>query len=158
MKHYPPHPPARNQRLRIPPFHPVPTRIRSDGWTPQRQGEFIGYLAQTRSVAEAARRVGMAREGAYRLRRHKWSGGFCRAWDAALGLCAPESHTDRDVPRPKVTHAELFWRLEAGLCQVVMQDGRFTGCRWKADNTALFTALARLDRARVPREGDVAVG
>ena len=70
---------------RIPPFHAVPGRSRADGWTPLRQAEFIGELAETRSVAEAARRVGMTRETAYRLRRRKWSESFCAAWDAALG-------------------------------------------------------------------------
>lgn len=70
---------------RIPPFHAVPGRSRSDGWTPLKQAEFIGELAETRSVAEAALRVGMARETAYRLRRRKWSASFCAAWDAALG-------------------------------------------------------------------------
>nr|WP_137676509.1 hypothetical protein [Parerythrobacter lutipelagi] len=70
---------------RIPPFHAVPGRSRADGWTPLRQAEFIGELAETRSVAEAARRVGMTRETAYRLRQRKWSESFCAAWDAALG-------------------------------------------------------------------------
>ena len=46
----------------MPAFVPVPLRTRSDGWTPLKQAEFLGYLAETRSVAEAARRVNMARE------------------------------------------------------------------------------------------------
>lgn len=76
--------PARPPR-RIPPFHAVPGRARADGWTPLRQAEFIGELAETRSVAEAARRVGMTRETAYRLRQRKWAASFCAAWDAAIG-------------------------------------------------------------------------
>jgi hypothetical protein len=50
-----------------------------------KQAEFIGELAETRSVTEAARRVGVTRETAYRLRRRKWSASFCAAWDAAMG-------------------------------------------------------------------------
>lgn len=33
---------------RIPLFHAVPTRVCADGWTPLRQAEFIGHLAETR--------------------------------------------------------------------------------------------------------------
>ena len=32
---------------RIPDFVPVPLRARHDGWTPVKQGEFVGWLAQT---------------------------------------------------------------------------------------------------------------
>ena len=47
---------------RVPPFLPVPLRARADGWTPERQARFIGLLAETGSVVEAARAVGMSRE------------------------------------------------------------------------------------------------
>lgn len=86
--------PTRTAPRRIPPFHVMPGRARCDGWTPVKQAEFIGELAETRSVAEAARRVGMTRETAYRLRRRKWSSSFCAAWDAAMGrpmaACRPK--------------------------------------------------------------------
>ena len=77
--------PNRAAPRRIPSFHVTPGRTRGDGWTPVKQAEFIGELAETRSVTEAARRVGMTRETAYRLRRRKWSASFCAAWDAAMG-------------------------------------------------------------------------
>ena len=32
-----------------------------DGWTPLKEAEFIGVLAETRNVAETARRVGGAK-------------------------------------------------------------------------------------------------
>ena len=85
MKHYPP--PARSSvpLVRIPRFHPVPLVRRADGWTVERQVRFIGYLAQTRSVAAAARAVSMGRESAYRLRKRAGAAGFAAAWDAALG-------------------------------------------------------------------------
>lgn len=40
---------------RVPPFLPVPVRARADGWTVERQGRFIGLLAETGCVAAAAR-------------------------------------------------------------------------------------------------------
>jgi hypothetical protein len=58
----PPHP-------RVPAFTPVPVRRRADGWTPGRQAAFLEHLAARLSVTEAAGRVGMSRESAYRLRR-----------------------------------------------------------------------------------------
>lgn len=139
--------------VRIPPFHAVPSRARADGWTPPKQAEFIGQLAETRCVAEAARRVGMRRETAYRLRRRRWSASFVAAWDAALGRRepvaaeshtpeshAPESHT---APSRKVTHAELEWRVESGLWQVILRGGRYRGVRRTADNGALLALLGR---------------
>jgi hypothetical protein len=85
MKHYaPPSSRPRTIPRQIPSFHAVPVRIRADGWTPVRRAEFVGMLAQTRSVAAAARFVGMGRESAYRLRGKPGSEGFCAAWDAAV--------------------------------------------------------------------------
>lgn len=132
-------------------FHAVAARARRDGWTPLRQAEFIGHLAETRSVAEAARRVGMARESAYRLRRRDWSESFCAAWDAALGKSRP---TGAAIAR-KVTVAELQWRMESGQWQVLIRARRFVGLRRKADNSALLQLLARLgsNRPQPPRAG-----
>ncbi len=75
---------------RIPPtaltkFRPVPRKCkRYDGWTAERQREFIAALADTGSVKHAAARVGMAPEGAYMLRRAAGAEEFCKAWDKAL--------------------------------------------------------------------------
>src|SRR5438067_13665643 len=79
----PPHP---TSRPHLPAFHPVPTRARADGWTPLRQAEFVGMLAQTGSVAAAAAFVGMSRESAYRLRRREGAAEFAAAWDLALDM------------------------------------------------------------------------
>ncbi|GAB5348881.1 hypothetical protein [Alteriqipengyuania sp. 357] len=49
-------------------FRPVPLRARRDGWSPWRQCAFLAQLYFTGSVAAAARRVGMSRASAYRLR------------------------------------------------------------------------------------------
>lgn len=63
---------------------PVPRQRRSDGWTPQRQREFIEVLADTGSVMEAARAVHMSANSCYRLRRAPGAEGFAAAWEAAI--------------------------------------------------------------------------
>ncbi|WP_299328839.1 hypothetical protein [Parasphingopyxis sp.] len=116
----------------------MPLRARRDGWTPLRQAEFIGYLAETRCVKRAAARVGMSRESAYRLRRKAGAEPFCMAWDTILG--AP------DRPRPKVTLEALFRRIAQGSYRPVLRGGRYAGTLHKPDNSALRSALGRLDR------------
>jgi hypothetical protein len=69
----------------VPAFTPVPRQCqRHDGWTPERQRQFIEALADCGSVKAAAHRVGMAPEGAYALRRHPQAKSFRKAWEAAL--------------------------------------------------------------------------
>lgn len=65
-------------------FDAVPVRERHDGWTVQRQAEFIAALAETGCVLDSCKRVGMSAESAYRLRRRLDARGFRLAWDAAL--------------------------------------------------------------------------
>ncbi|MBA3898247.1 MAG: hypothetical protein H0X36_14180 [Sphingomonadaceae bacterium] len=65
-------------------FAPVAVRARHDGWTTERQIEFIKALAECGCVADAARRVGISAESAYRLRRRFDAAPFRLAWDAAL--------------------------------------------------------------------------
>lgn len=145
MKHYPVRPPRpRPVTRRIPAFHAVPGRARSDGWTPQRQAEFIGYLFETRSVARAAECVNMARETAYRLRRRPWSESFCAAWDAALGL---RLQLPLQPPR-KVTIEELRWRAETGLWKLRIVNGRYGGVWHRPDNSALLSLLGQLGPER----------
>lgn len=150
MKRYPPLPPAgesapepRQNRRRLPAFHPVPVRSRRDGWVPERQAAFIGVLAQTRSVLTAARAVGMGRESAYRLRKRAGAAGFAAAWDAALG----KPHQPVDLASAKSTGLDAGYRAEEGLIQIVMDRGRYAGTYWKDDNNALLQHLARMDRA-----------
>lgn len=63
----------------------VPRRRRADGWTPEKQREFIEILADSGSVVGAARAVGLSKQSAYALRRSKGAEGFAAAWDAAIG-------------------------------------------------------------------------
>lgn len=154
MKHYPPrsHRP-RTPSISIPPFHAVPLRHRTDGWTPVRQAEFIG-LATTRSVAAAARGVLMARETAYRLRARLGAQGFAAAWDVALASVQSEAGRTRldaalEAARAakradrKVTIPELEWRVASGLWQVMLRGGRYVGVVRKPDETALLALLSR---------------
>jgi hypothetical protein len=126
-------------RRRIPPFMPVPLRACADGWTPSRQANFLGALAETRSVRAAAERVGMARETAYRLRARAGAESFAAAWDAILGR--------KPAPQPKVTPEMLWHRALHGLLRPVMHRGRHVGTVRKPDNSALLRVIARLNRA-----------
>jgi hypothetical protein len=140
MKTYPP---ARRRQARHPrviAFLPVELRSRADGWTAERQGRFLAELAITRSVSAAARKVGMARETAYRLRRKPGAESFAAAWDAALG---------RARGKRKVTAMEIARRATEGLVAPRIYRGRFAGIGRKADNTALLRYLAQLDRAQI---------
>ena len=65
-------------------FTPVAlTRVRHDGWTPERQRGFIAVLAVTGVVTAAARAVGMSGQSAYRLRGRAGAESFAAAWDLA---------------------------------------------------------------------------
>ena len=63
---------------------PVLRKPRKDGWTPERQRAFIGALADSGVVIDAARSVGMSDTSAYTLRRAPGAEGFAAAWEAAL--------------------------------------------------------------------------
>jgi len=92
----------------------VPVAPRQDGWTHQRQREFIEVLADTGCVTTAAQAVGMTTTSAYRLRRRADARAFDAAWEAAL-----ERAMQRLVPtaidralngtvRPRYYHGELI--------------------------------------------------
>lgn len=62
----------------------VPRRSRRDGWTPERQRDFLAALAATGSAATAAASVGMGLCGVYALRKHPDGQAFAAAWRAAV--------------------------------------------------------------------------
>jgi hypothetical protein len=129
---------------RVPPFLPVPLRARADGWTAERQGLFIGFLAETGSVAEAARRVGMSRESAWRLRRRAGAASFAHAWDAVAAAWRGEPAQHR-----KITPCELAERAHDGEIHILMRRKRFVRAVRKPSVTALLRHLRRLDAAAV---------
>ncbi|MBX9858014.1 MAG: hypothetical protein K2Y20_00300, partial [Sphingomonas sp.] len=51
-------------------FAPAPLRTRHDGWSAQRQRDFITALADSGCITLACRAVGVSPQSAYRLRRH----------------------------------------------------------------------------------------
>lgn len=127
---------------RVPPFLPVPLRARADGWTPERQARFIGMLAQTGSVAAAARAVGMSRESAHRLRTKPGAESFAHAWEAVVA-----HHRAAPVPKRKITPAELPDRAFDGEFHILMRRRKFVRAVRKPSNTALLREVRRLDAA-----------
>jgi hypothetical protein len=93
-------------------FAPVPVRYRYDGWTPDKQLEFIERLADCGCVEEAAQAVGMSRTTAYGLRRRPDAQAFRLAWDAAMDTAvarlndAALSRAIKGVPVPIFHGAE----------------------------------------------------
>lgn len=143
--------PPRRRARRVPAFYPVPLRGRRDGWTVQRQADFLGYLAETGSVMGACEAIGMSRNSAYRLRRRRDAESFAAAWDAALG----KPHLPVDLSSAKSTGLAAAYRNRMGLLQVVMERGRYVGSHWKDDCNALLQHLGQVDRAsaRLPEFG-----
>jgi hypothetical protein len=127
---------------RVPPFVPVPLRARADGWTPERQARFVGLLAETGSVAEAARRVGMGRESAWRLRRRPGAESLAHAWDAIAAIRRGEA-----PPRRKVTLGELGEYALEGPYVVHLRRRRFVRALREPSTSALLRHLRRLDAA-----------
>ena len=115
-------------------FAPVPVRAPAEGWTPERQRDFILGLRLTRSVSAAAAMLGMSRETAYRLRGKRGADAFAAAWDRALSL-------------PPLGAEERGTVLEGRLVPVIRR--RLVGWRRKYDNRALACML----RAKIAREG-----
>ena len=65
-------------------FHPVVVRNRHDGWTADKQTDFVAALGASGCVTDACRSVGMSTESAYKLRARPDATDFRLAWAAAL--------------------------------------------------------------------------
>ena len=95
-------------------FTPAYLRFRHDGWTPERQENFIRALAESGCVEEAARRVGKSASGAYALRARPDAQSFRLAWEAALDMAmqrmsdAAISRCIHGVPVPHYYKGELI--------------------------------------------------
>ena len=134
---HPEHPIAR--RLRECPayyriaFDPVPVKSRHDGWSPERQREFIDLLVVTGCVSRSARAVGRSRQSAHNLRNHPRGASFARAWDEALA-------------------SGRSYQLQLGIARClegerrpVMYRGRKVGETVRHDNSLLLRVLKALD-------------
>ncbi len=113
-----------------------------------RQAAFLAALAVTGSVRTAARRVGMSRETAYRLRGKPGAESFAAAWNAALRRQAARGGDPK--PARKVTPAEVPRRALGGLLKPLIYAGRHVATVWKPDDSALLRHLAQLRRAERP--------
>jgi len=69
-------------------FDPVALRYRIDGWTPDKQREYVETLADTGLARVAAARVGMTEQSAARLRRRPDARAFDLACAAAMRIGA----------------------------------------------------------------------
>lgn len=68
-------------------FEAVPRKVRRpDGWTAERQREFIHRLALTGAPGTAARQMGKNVSGIEAIYREEGADSFRAAWDAALEL------------------------------------------------------------------------
>ena len=68
-------------------FEPVPRKVkRPDGWTPERQREFIHRLALTGSPTRAAQQMEKKVSGIEAIYKEKGAESFRRSWDGALVL------------------------------------------------------------------------
>lgn len=137
---------------RVPAFVPVPVRGRADGWTVERQGRFIGWLAETGSIAEAARRVGLSRTAAYRLRTRREAESFAHAWDRVLALRAAAAGEREEVPQRKFTPFERGVAGMEGAITVTMRRGRFVRSEQRLCVISLIRHVNRLD-AKARRYG-----
>ena len=112
-------------------FAHVPVRPRDDGWTSQRQRDFLERLAATGSVTVAARSVALSRESAYALRRRADARGFAQAWDAARAL-AVEHLTE--VAWDRALHGEV---------RPIFYHGALVGETRHFDNRLLLALIAQ---------------
>jgi hypothetical protein len=124
----------RDQPLVTPTFQPIALAARADGWTPERQRQFIEGLADCGIVREAAARVGMSEQSAYQLRRRPDAAGFNQAWDAAVQL---------GVHRLQST---AFERAITGTVKRRYYNGEVVGEDTVFDNRLLIYLLDRLDQ------------
>lgn len=121
----------------FPPFEPVPTAARHDGWTPDRQHRFIAALMQLGSVAKACRAVGLSRASAYKLRSRVDAEGFAQAWRIALAM-------GRDD-----VWAQALDRSLNGYTRPIRYRGKVIGQRHVADNRLAY-AMAYGERPSDP--------
>lgn len=109
---------------------PVLKKRRKDGWSPDRQRAFVEALADTGSIATAARSVGMSESSAYRLRRAPGAEAFDRAWSAAI-----------DAASKKLLDA-AFERALVGTDEPVFdRDGNRVGRRLRQSDRLLMFLL-----------------
>lgn len=130
---------------RVPPFLPVPVRARADGWTVERQGRFMGWLAETGCVAAATRGAGMSRIAAYQLRTRAGAESFAHAWDAVMAIRAAQAGESVAFAKRNFTPAELAEAGIDGPVVVMMRRGKFVRAGRVPCTISLIRHVNRLD-------------
>lgn len=113
---------------------PPPRRHRRDGFSPERQEEFVRHLRDTGSMTDAAKLTGISRSTAYNLYNSPDAAAFRAAVDEALDATQG------------LLEATALERAIKGQEEIVYYKGRRVGVRWKYDNRLLMSLL----RARNP--------
>lgn len=113
---------------------PPPRRQRRDGFTPERQEQFVEAVRGGACGREAARLVGISPTTAYNLYNSPDGAAFHAAWDEAARVT--------DI----VLEDTAFDRAVNGQEEIVYHQGQRVGVRWKYDNNLLMKLL----RARNP--------
>ena len=115
-------------------FAPAPhVAPRRNSITADRQRAFVGHLAATGIVAEAARHIGASLEALYNLRHKPGAEEFAAAWDEAI---------DRGVLR--IEHGALQRAIE-GVERPIVSGGKLLGWH-RVHNEALVMFLLRQRR------------
>lgn len=134
-------------------FDTVELRHRHDGWTPERQVDFIRALAECGCVDAACRRVGISTSAAYALRARADAQSFRLAWDAAL---------DQAIQR---LSDAAFSRAIHGVATPIFYKGEQVGERRRYDERLTMFLLryrdpvrygAWMDTVRAERAADAA--
>ncbi|HEU0134283.1 MAG TPA: hypothetical protein VFR28_05630, partial [Allosphingosinicella sp.] len=113
---------------------PPPRRYRRDGFSEERQEQFLEYVRGGASGREAARMVGRSPTTAYNLYNSPDGAAFKAGWDEAAKVA--------DI----VLEDTAFDRAVNGQEEIVYHQGQRVGVRWKYDNKLLMQLL----RARNP--------
>lgn len=93
-------------------FDPVSTRHRIDGWSPEKQREYVEALADTGVARYAAARVGMTEQSANRLRRRADGRSFDLACRAAQQIGARNLVSIACTRAIEGTMRKRYWRGE----------------------------------------------
>lgn len=107
-------------------------QIRSDGWTIERQLDFIEVLARGGRIDAAAARVGMSVNSAYRLRARRGGEAFRFGWKAA-----------QDMAYFKLRDIALE-RIETGVEAAIAYHGNAVGSRTVYSDKLLIALLNHL--------------
>lgn len=111
-----------------------PRTERTDGWTAERERDFLSAIAEGHRVEAACRIVGMSHQSAYAFRRRAAGATFALGWQAASLLA-----------RNKIADVLVARALDGQVDTYTRADGE-TITRHRYDNRLATTILARLDR------------